>query len=57
LVLGWFPRGGEDLINVVAVPKDLLKEIESQPDQWTELRDELAKSYFVDYRRFFIAVA
>jgi hypothetical protein len=57
LVLGWFPRGGEDLINVVAVPKVLLKEIESQPDQWTDLRDELAKSYFVDYRRFFIAVA
>ncbi len=57
LVLGWFPRGSEELTDVVAVSKDLLKEIESQPDQWKELRDELANSYFVDYRRFFIAVA
>ena len=57
LVLGWFPRGSEELTDVVAVSKDLLQEIDSQPDQWKELRDELAKSYFVDYRRFFIAVA
>jgi hypothetical protein len=57
LVLGWFPRGSEELIEVVAVPKGILQEIESQPDQWKELRDELANSYFVDYRRFFIAVA
>jgi hypothetical protein len=57
LVLGWFPSGKENLLNVVAVSKDLLQEIESQPDQWRELRDELAKSYFVDYRRFFVAVA
>ena len=57
LVLGWFPRGSEELIDVVAIPKDLLQEIDSQPDQWKDLRDELAKSYFVDYRRFFISVA
>jgi hypothetical protein len=57
LVLGWFQRGKEDLLEVVAVSKDLLQEIESQPDQWKELRDELANSCFVDYRRFFIAVA
>jgi hypothetical protein len=57
LVLGWFPRGEEELIDVVAVSKDLLQEIESQPDQWKELRDELANAYFVDYRRFYIAVA
>jgi hypothetical protein len=57
LVLGWFQRGKEDLLDVVAVSKDLLREIDSQADQWQELRDELAKSYFVDYRRFFIAVA
>jgi len=57
LVLGWFPSGKENLLNVVAVSKDLLQEIDSQPDQWRELRDELAKSYFVDYRRFFVAVA
>jgi hypothetical protein len=57
LVLGWFPRGEEELTEVVAVSKDLLQEIESQPDQWKELRDELANSYFVDYRRFYIAAA
>jgi hypothetical protein len=57
LVLGWFQRGNEDLIDVIAVSKDILQEIDSQPEQWKELRDELAKSYFVDYRRFFIAVA
>jgi hypothetical protein len=57
LVLGWFPRGGEELTDVVAVSKDLLQEIDSQPEGWKDLRDELAKSYFVDYRRFFIAVA
>ncbi len=57
LVLGWFPRGGEELTDVVAVSKNLLQEIDSQPEQWKELRDELASSYFVDYRRFFIAVA
>ena len=57
LVLGWFPLGKEDLIDVVAVSKDLLQEIDSQPDQWKDLRDELANAYFVDYRRFFIAVA
>jgi hypothetical protein len=57
LVLGWFPRGSEELSDVLAVSKDLLQEIDSQPDQWKDLRDELASSYFVDYRRFFIAVA
>ena len=57
LVLGWFPRGGEELTDVVAVSRNLLQEIDSQPEQWKELRDELTKSYFVDYRRFFIAVA
>jgi hypothetical protein len=57
LVLGWFPRGGEELTEVVAISKDILKDIESQPEQWKDLRDELANSYFVDYRRFFIAVA
>jgi hypothetical protein len=57
LVLGWFPRGSEELTDVVAVSKNLLQEIDAQPEQWQDLREELAKSYFVDYRRFFIAVA
>jgi hypothetical protein len=57
LVLGWFPRGSEELTDVLAVSKDLLRDIESQSDQWKDLRDELGNSYFVDYRRFFIAVA
>jgi hypothetical protein len=57
LVLGWFARGSEELNDVVAVSKDLLQEIDSQPDQWKELRDEISNAYFVDYRRFYIAVA
>lgn len=56
LVLGWFPRGSEQLSDVVAVSKDLLKEIDAEAVQWQELRDELSRSGFVDYRRFFIAV-
>jgi CpXC protein len=57
LVLGWFQRGKEELLDVVTVSKDLLSDIESKPDQWKDLRQELTSSYFVDYRRFFIAVA
>lgn len=55
LVLGWFAQGSEMLNEEVTVSKDILEEIESEPEAWQELRDDLVGGLFVDYRKLFLA--
>jgi hypothetical protein len=54
LVLGWIKSGTEDLKEVLAVPKDILAEVQSQAEQWKELRVELTAGLFVDIQKLMI---
>ena len=54
LVLGWIRTGTEELKEVIAVPKDLLAEVEAQADAWKELKDELTSGLFVDMQKLMI---
>lgn len=54
LVLGWIRSGTEELKEVIAVPKDILAEVEAQPADWEELKDELTSGFFVDIQKLMI---
>ena len=54
LVLGWLPVGSADLTEVLRVPKAVLAEIDSTPEAWQPLRDDLNAGAFVDYRRLLL---
>lgn len=54
LALGWFAPGSGAVDQLVKVPSSLIGEIEKDAESWKEMREELAKGLFVDYRRFFI---
>lgn len=55
LVFGWFSSGSPKLNEVVRVSMDILQEIESEPEAWQELREDLVDGLFVDYRKLFLA--
>lgn len=54
LVLGWIKSGTEDLTEVLAVPKEIIAEVEAQPEAWNELRTELTSGIFVDMQKLMI---
>jgi hypothetical protein len=57
LLLGWIRSGTEELSEVIAVPKEILAEVESQPDAWKDVKGELTAGLFVDMQKLMIPAA
>jgi hypothetical protein len=51
LKLGWITTGGDELVDVIGLPRSAIAEIEADPEPWQELRAELSGSMFVDLQR------
>jgi hypothetical protein len=56
LKLGWISTAGDELTDQVSVPRSVLAEIEAEPAEWQELRDEIANGMFVDLERSLVVV-
>lgn len=54
LVLGWIRSGTEELREVLAVPKEIVAEVEAQAEAWQDLRSELTAGIFVDIQKLMI---
>ncbi len=51
LIVGWLHTVGEDIEDEYTVPRQILADIDSQPDAWAALRRDVSGGMFVDYRR------
>lgn len=51
LNLGWVTTAGDELLEVLSVPRALLAEIEAEPEPWAELREDVVGPMFVDLQR------
>lgn len=55
LKLGWISTEGDELTDVISLPRSALAEIDAEPEAWQELREEIAAGLFVDLERTLLA--
>jgi CpXC protein len=55
LIVGWLRTSSEEIDGEYAVPRQILKDIEADPDAWSTLRADVSGGMFVDYRRLLFA--
>jgi hypothetical protein len=51
LIVGWLRTSSEEIDDEYSVPRQLLQDIEAEPEQWAGLRADVSGGMFVDYRR------
>jgi hypothetical protein len=55
LIVGWLHTSTEDIDGEYTVPRQLLRDIEAEPEKWAALRASVSGGMFVDYRRLLFA--
>jgi hypothetical protein len=55
LILGWVRGSDGKLGDAMRVPRQLVADIEADPDRWKELRDDVADGLVVDFQRAMLA--
>ena len=51
LIVGWLRTSKEEIGDEYSVPRQLLKDIQAEPQKWAALRADVSGGMFVDYRR------
>lgn len=51
LMIGWLRTDTEEIEDQYRVPRQLLQDIQAEPDKWVALRAAVSGGMFVDYRR------
>jgi hypothetical protein len=51
IAVGWLRTSTEEIDDEYGVPRQLLKDIEAEPEKWAALRADVSGGMFVDYRR------
>lgn len=51
LKLGWIRARSDELTDVISVPREVIAEIEADPQAWQELRDDVVGGAYVDLQR------
>jgi hypothetical protein len=51
LIVAWLHTSTEDIDAEYGVPRQLLQDIEAEPEKWASLRADVSGGMFVDYRR------
>jgi len=51
LIVGWLRTSSEEIDDEYGVPRQLLAEIDADPEAWAALRADVSGGMFVDYRR------
>jgi hypothetical protein len=51
LIVAWLRTSTEDSEGEYSVPRQLLKDIQAEPEKWAALRADVSGGIFVDYRR------
>jgi endogenous inhibitor of DNA gyrase (YacG/DUF329 family) len=51
LIVGWLRTSTEEIDDEYSVPRQLLKDIQAEPEKWAALRADVSGGMFVDYRR------
>jgi hypothetical protein len=54
LVFGWLHTRSEEIDGEFSVPRQILADIEAEPETWAALRADVSGGTFVDYRRALI---
>jgi hypothetical protein len=57
LSVGWLRTSSEEIDDEYGVPRQLLKDIHSEPEKWAALRADVSGGMFVDYRRLLFGKA
>lgn len=55
LKLGWIRARSDELTDVISVSRNVVAEIEADPDPWQALREDVVGGAYVDYARGLIA--
>jgi hypothetical protein len=51
LKLGWITTGGDELVDVIGLPRSAIAEIEASPQEWQGLLADLSGGMYVDLQR------
>ncbi|MGZ5156675.1 MAG: CpXC domain-containing protein [Caldimonas sp.] len=54
LIVGWLRTSNEEIDDEYSVPRQILKDIEAEPETWAALRADVSGDMFVDYRRLLL---